>query len=105
MIHLVHYCGIKHGGSENGGGSAIALDGSGNVFITGINNSYGAGNGDALVLKYDSFGNLLWETTWGGSGDDWGTGIALDGSGNAFITGFTNSYGTGNNDLSCVKWR
>ena len=92
------------GSSENAGGSGIALDSSGNIFITGSTYSYGAGNRDTLVLKYDSSGSLLWNKTWGGSGDDWGNGIALDGSGNAFITGFTDSYGTGNNDAFLLKY-
>ena len=92
------------GGSDTDFGSGIALDGSGNVFITGITSSYGAGNRDILVLKYDSSGTLLWEKTWGGSGDDWGSGIVLDGSGNLFITGLTESYGAGEWDALLLKY-
>ncbi|KKK66338.1 hypothetical protein LCGC14_2965120, partial [marine sediment metagenome] len=65
------------------------------------------GNGDALVLKYDSFGNLLWETTWGGSDDGsgedgLGIAIALDGSGNVFITG--DNYYSGQIDVFILKY-
>ena len=47
-------------------GHGIAIDGSGNTFITGTTTSYGAGYEDVLLLKYTSSGNLLWYKTWGG---------------------------------------
>jgi tetratricopeptide (TPR) repeat protein len=92
------------GGSNYDYGHGIALDGSGNAFITGSTHSYGAGYYDAFLLKYDTSGNLLWYKTWGGSNDDIGKGIALDGSGNAFITGSTRSYGAGDNDAFLLKY-
>ena len=80
----------------------IALDGSGNAFVTGYTDSpdfptqgeYQAyqGNLDVFVTKLNSFGNaLVYSTYLGGAGDDYGKGIALDGSGNAYITGYTRS--------------
>jgi hypothetical protein len=92
------------GGSGLDSGYEITLDGSGNAFITGETNSYGVGNSDAFLLKYDSSGNLLWNKTWGGSSSDSGCGIALDGSGNAFITGYTYSFGAGNGDAFLLKY-
>jgi predicted RNA binding protein with dsRBD fold (UPF0201 family) len=92
------------GGSDYDYGCEIALDASGNLFITGSTYSYGAGYRDIFLLKYDSSGNLLWYKIWGGSNSDWGKGIALDASGNAFITGETNSYGAGNYDTFLLKF-
>jgi tetratricopeptide (TPR) repeat protein len=83
------------GSSDYESGYGLALDGSGNAFITGYTYGYGAGGSDAFVLKYNSDGNLLWNNTWGGSDSDSGRGIALDGSGNVFITGYTNHSGEG----------
>jgi len=92
------------GGLANDNGYGIAADSSGNLFITGDTNSYGAANQDAFLLKYDSSGNLEWNKTWGGSNGDHGLGIAVDASGNVFITGYTSSYGAGNQDAFLLKY-
>ncbi len=92
------------GGSANDYGMGIAVDGSGNAFITGSTRSYGAGNYDVILLKYDSTGNLLWNRVWGGSSDDWGYDIAIDDSGNTLITGRTQSFGSGGRDVFLLKY-
>ncbi len=95
---------ITWGGSSGETGREIAVDNSGNQYITGETSSYGAGYSDAFLLKYDSFGNLLWDKTWGGSDNDYGRGIALDASGNTYITGVTRSYGAGSSDVFFLKY-
>ena len=92
------------GGSDDDYGYGTALDGSGNISITGYTESYGVGESDVFLLKYDSSGILMWNTTWGGSDDDYGYGTALDDSGNAFITGYTENYGTAYNDVILLKY-
>ena len=67
---------------------AIAVDVSGNVYITG--GSYGSETYyDYTTLKYDSAGNQLWEKRYNGPGNDRdiATAIAVDESGNVYITG------------------
>ena len=91
------------GGLANDNGYGIAADSSGNLFITGDTNSYGAANQDAFLLKYDSSGNLEWNKTWGGSLGDFGRGVAVDSSGNIFITGDTNR-GTAGPDVFLLKY-
>ncbi|MEM4326318.1 MAG: SBBP repeat-containing protein, partial [Candidatus Pacearchaeota archaeon] len=103
-----------YGGSAEDMGSSISTDAAGNVFITGFTKSgdfptqnagtffqgtyAGSGGnnglwyGDAFILKFDNAGNCLWATYYGGSGDDWGSSIAIDGSGNVFIAGRTESF-------------
>src|SRR6185295_13309136 len=49
------------------------------------------GGADAFVAKYASGGNLAWLTYLGGTGDDEGTGIAVDASGSPVVTGGTAS--------------
>ena len=88
------------GGSGSDGGYGIAVDGAGNALVTGftnssefagINNSFHGGSYDAFVAKVSSGGVLAWATYLGGSGEDLGYGIAVDGAGNALVTGYTNS--------------
>jgi hypothetical protein len=92
------------GGSGNDYGYGIAVDGSGNAYVTGstasstfpttagaFQTTY-AGSTDAFVTKLNASGTApLYSTYLGGSGNDGGNGIAVDGSGNAYVAGYTNS--------------
>ncbi|MFX1575320.1 MAG: SBBP repeat-containing protein [Promethearchaeota archaeon] len=84
---------ITWGGSDYDSGDAIALDDSGNIYITGRTLSFTVGNYDAFIAKFDSAGNSLLNITWGGSNNDEGDDIVLDNSGNIYITGETDSFG------------
>ena len=90
------------GGSGGSGGTGIAVDRTGNAYITGGTstgfptvNPLQPGNGgstDAFVSKFNSTGSaLIYSTYLGGSGADVGSCIAVDSSGNAYVTGQTNS--------------
>ncbi len=85
-------------GSEYGYG--IDIDSSGNSYITGYftgNAIFGSnifnsgGSNDIFIAKLDSVGNYLWAQQAGGTSDNKSVGIATDGSGNSYITGY--SYG------------
>ena len=90
------------GGGDDEANNAVT-DKSGNVYISGITNSIAgiatsgayqtanAGGYDAFLAKFNSSGNLLWATYYGGSGDDYGGDIAIDISGNIYWEGLTNS--------------
>ena len=55
-----------------------------------LQTTFGGGNGDAFVSKLNGGGSaLVYSTYLGGSGDDSGNGIAVDSSGNAYVTGGT----------------
>jgi hypothetical protein len=89
------------GGTANDQGLGVAIDAAGNSYVTGATTSTdfpvtpGAydttfnGASDAYVAKYDPSGTLLWATYLGGSGDEAPTGIAVDGSGDVYVTGQT----------------
>jgi murein DD-endopeptidase MepM/ murein hydrolase activator NlpD len=92
------------GGSGDERGCAIAVDDAGDAYVTGVTNSSdlpatgGAfdtsqgGGTDAFVAKVGASGTELGYTTFlGGSADDWGQAIAVDGLGNAYVTGSTRS--------------
>ena len=94
------------GGTDVEGGTAIAVDGSGNVYGTGqtrssdfpttggaYDTSYN-GNDDVFITKLNSSGSaLLYSTFLGATAADDAYGIATDGSGNAYVTGATTSSG------------
>ena len=90
------------GGEATDIANAIAVDASGAAYITGI--TYGpfptrnpvqkslSGGKDAFVAKISPDGSaLVYSTYLGGEGDDFGTAIAVDANGSAFITGVTGS--------------
>jgi len=80
------------GGGDDDYGQDIAVDGSGNAYVTGSLKLNGFNNYDAFVIKISSSGNsLIYSTILGGGRDDEGSGIAVDDSGNAFVTGRTSS--------------
>jgi hypothetical protein len=92
------------GGSSGDYGYSIAIDGSGNAYITGstVSTDYDITPGafqtnyeegwDVFVIKLNSIGTtLIYSTYIGGSSNDYGMAITIDGSGNAFIAGYTNS--------------
>jgi len=98
------------GGSGDDQGRGIAVDGLGNAYVTGytasgdfptqnaIQGTYG-GSGDAFVIKINASGNsVIYSTYLGGSGDDSANGIAVDGSGNVYVTGNTASTDFPNQD-------
>ena len=93
------------GGSGNDDNAyGIAVDASGNAYVTGytdsndwvsggFDTSFNGNPYDAFVAKLASDGSHTWSTYVGGSADDRGEGIALNSNGDIFATGFTNSSG------------
>lgn len=93
------------GGSEPDTGEGIAVDGSGNVLVTGATKSCDWVNGGfkticedrydskAFVAKLSSTGAHLWSTYLGGNNGDGGSGIAVDDPGHVVVAGWTDSSG------------
>jgi hypothetical protein len=72
--------------------SAIAVDGHGNVFVTGQSCApVGGGWPDYVTIKYSNVGVPLWTNRYDGLGQysDYPSAIALDSSGNVFVTGIS----------------
>jgi len=91
------------GGSGDDSGSGIAVDSSGNAYVTGSTASANfptaspltaalSGSVDAFVAKLDPSGtSLVYSTFLGGNNVDRGSAIAVDSSGDAFVAGTTSS--------------
>jgi uncharacterized protein (TIGR03437 family) len=91
------------GGPGNDLATAVAVDATGRAWIAGvvsagfpirnaIQPSYGGGGSDAFLARVNaSASDLEFATFLGGSGEDGGFGVAVDQTGNAYVTGATES--------------
>lgn len=120
--------GTYYGGSEYDYVYATTTDNSGNLYLVGSTNSTAgistsgayqtslAGGYDAFVVKINSSGTPQWCSYYGGTGNEQGRGISIDGSQNLYLTGLTTStssistsgahqtsHGGGSNDAFVMK--
>lgn len=91
------------GGDNNTHGNSLTIDYLGNVFVTGETNSTNfpivnafqplpGGANDAYIAKISSSGaNLIYSSYLGGTADEFGSDVAIDNQGNAYVTGYTSS--------------
>ena len=84
--------------------NALAVDGSGNVYVTG----YSAGSGtsyDYATIKYDASGAEQWVVRYNGPGNigDFAHALAVDEDGNVYVTGSSEGSGT-NYDYATIKY-
>lgn len=87
------------GGAGTDEAYGLALDVSGNVYVSGYSTetwgspvtAYGGGGVDGFAAKLDANGNLIWNTFLGGAGNDEAFGIALDGTGNLYLAGYSDT--------------
>ena len=88
------------GGNGDDTGHSVALDGLGNIYVTGkfrntvdfnplapIDEHTAEGDWDTFLCKYDSEGNFIWARTWGGILMDDGSDVIVDSLGNIYVTG------------------
>jgi hypothetical protein len=90
-------------------GTSVAVDDAGNIYATGFYDFWAEFDGswlasrsgggsvmdpDMFLAKYDRNGQLLWIRDGGSEEDDEGRGVAVDGQGNVYVTGYAGSLGT-----------
>jgi len=97
--------GTYYGGGSEDAATSTATDALGNVYLAGYTQSTsniatpgaqqsgggGTLNYDAMLVKFDSNGNRLWATYYGGSSADLAYGVATDGDNNVIIAGYSQS--------------
>ena len=71
--------------------------------VAGWTDSKGAGNTDAWVFKLNENGEILWEKTFGGAGDDRVNSILQNSDGDYILVGWTDSKGAGGGDAWIIK--
>jgi hypothetical protein len=100
------------GSSSSDVAYGVAVDSSGNVYAAGSTqgalDGSNAGVNDLFVVKYNSSGTKQWTKQLGTSGEDFAYGVAVDSSGNVYVTGYTEGALDGSNaggrDLFVVKY-
>ena len=108
--HLWSYNFGGTGSTDSAITTSVAVDGSGNVVVTG-NFQGGAylggaplvssGGQDIFVAKYSATGVHLWSQRFGSTADDYGYSVAVDSSGNIVVTGsFIGTVGFGGGSLT-----
>ncbi|TNE43121.1 MAG: hypothetical protein EP343_34510 [Deltaproteobacteria bacterium] len=107
---------------DDGGGKAVLTDGNGNVYLTAIvsgsftigSTRFSSGFDDGYLLKFDATGALLWGKLADAPFNQGMTGIALDKTGNIYVSGFFSSSmsvgGTtlrsaGREDMCVLSWK
>ena len=109
----VHQWSRRFGGAGSDAGRGLAVDGAGNLFMTGSfagNVDFGggalvnAGSLDIVLAKYSTVaGAHIWSKRFGNASDDYGTSVAVNALGHVFVTGwFTTSVNFGGGVLASV---
>jgi hypothetical protein len=91
------------GGADGDWAYSCAVDNLGNIFLTGETQSFTgmtttgahqtsfAGSRDGILVKFSSTGTRFWSTYFGGTAFDFAKDCAVDGNGDVYISGYTNS--------------
>jgi len=92
-----------YGGNGWDEAKSIVQTNYGALAITGLTNSFGAGNWDIWVLKLDSNGNVIWQKAYGGSNLDRVRSATRTNDDGLVVAGDTNSFGAENYDFWVLK--
>jgi hypothetical protein len=91
------------GGTDNDRGFSVQQTTGDGYIISGVTASYGAGNDDVYLIKLDLNGNILWERTYGGTDDEYGSSVIQTSDGGYIIVGTTYSFGLGLSDIYLIR--
>lgn len=94
---------VTLGGNKDEAGWYVLSTQEGGSLVTGYTNSYGSGESDIWIVKFDENGNEIWNKTFGGAGTERGKAIQNTPDGNYIVVGTTNSYGNGYDDIWIIK--
>ncbi len=91
------------GGKDFDGANSIQQAKDGGFIVAGWTDSFGSGEKDVYILKLNSKGEIEWQKTFGGKGDDVANSIQQTTDGGYIVAGWTNSFGFGWQDVYILK--
>jgi hypothetical protein len=91
------------GGSDDDYAFSLIQTDDGGYEVAGFTSSKGAGEKDAWVIKLDKSGIIIWDKTFGGSGDDYALSLIQTDDGGYAVAGWTESKGAGGEDAWIIK--
>jgi hypothetical protein len=92
-----------YGGPASDGGASVQQTSDGGYIIAGSTGSFGAGGGDAYVIKTTASGDTIWTRTYGGTANDGAGAVQQTTDGGYIIVGTVNSFGVGKADVYLIK--
>ncbi len=92
-----------YGGLQNEEAYSIQETDDGGYIVAGYTDSFGLGNKDIWVLKLKTEGDIEWQRTIGGSGNEWASSIQQTSDGGYIIGGTSDSFGSGEVGFLVIK--
>ena len=88
------------GGSSSEQAQFVRQTSDSGYIVVAYTSSFGAGSNDFWVIRLDSFGNTVWDKTFGGSGSDWPNSVHETSDGGFLISGETDSFGVSGSNMA-----
>lgn len=103
------------GGTSNEQSGGVAVDNEGNSYVAGVTqgsiekNFSGNGSNDGFLVKYDTYGNIIWQKQFGTLSSEIVYGVNIDSAGNAYVVGetlgaFEGNTNAGSRDAFVAKY-